>query len=504
MEVPGAYEAVQAGDMDRLMAPLRRASGRRGWVTAAVIALPLLATAVGVMFDLGPFGPPSLYLLAVVVAAAIGGLWSGLASAALSFLGLNFFFTPPFHTLRVSKAADLVALLVFLGVATVVGALFARTVAERQRAERQEGDLRLVTRFATWLLGTDLDERIVRDVASTLLGTLHLRSCEVRVNELPSLSTVVSSAAPVRYSDGSPAVAGPVLEVPIAGAEAPLGVLRAERTAGDGAFSGDDRRLLEAVAGQLGLAIERSRLDAVARTARTGAETSDIRAALFSSVTHDLRTPLASIKAGITSLQDEDVPYGAAERRELYSTVLEETERLNRLVDNLLNLARARAGDIALEKELTPFEDVVETVVARLRGLLSEFEVRAMIRPDLPGVWIDPVKMDQALTNVIENAARHSPPRGEIQIAVAPWHGGIQVRVADRGPGIPEEERDLVFEPFFRGAARTGPGSGLGLAIARAVVQAHGGRIRIEGAPGGGTAVVIELPEGAPPAAMPP
>jgi signal transduction histidine kinase len=114
------------------------------------------------------------------------------------------------------------------------------------------------------------------------------------------------------------------------------------------------------------------------------------------------------------------------------------------------------------------------------------------------------VKMDQALTNVIENAARHSPPGGEIQIAVAPWHGGIQVRVADRGPGIPEDERDLVFEPFFRGAARTGPGSGLGLAIARAVVQAHGGRIGIEGAPGGGTAVVIELPEGAPPPGMQP
>jgi two-component system sensor histidine kinase KdpD len=106
--------------------------------------------------------------------------------------------------------------------------------------------------------------------------------------------------------------------------------------------------------------------------------------------------------------------------------------------------------------------------------------------------------MDSALSNVIENAARHSRPGGEIQISVAPWHGGIQVRVADHGPGIPEEERDLVFEPFSRGASRIGAGSGLGLAIARAVVQAHGGRIRIEGAPGGGTAVVIELPEGAP------
>jgi two-component system sensor histidine kinase KdpD len=462
-----------------------------GLVTGVVLAL--LATLLGVGLELGHFGPPSLYLLAVVVAGALGGVWSGLGTATLSLVGLNYYFTPPVHTLRVKESGDLIALIVFLAVAAVVGSLLAATIEERQRAERRENDLRLLNRLATSLLRADLDGSAIRDVCSSLLEAMRLRRCEVRVSGFPALSTEVALLA----GTGSAPNGSRSIDVRIARGDTRLGVLVAERD-GDEPFTHGDRGLLEAVAGQLGLAIERDRSSSEARSARMGAEVSDLRAALFSSVTHDLRTPLASIKAGITSLQDEDISLDADARRDLLSTVREETDRLNRLVDNLLNLARARAGDVALEKELTPFEDVVETVLARLRNLLSAFSVRAMIRPDLPGVWIDPVKMDQALTNVIENAAHHSRPGGEIQIAVAPWHRGLQVRVADRGPGIPEEERDLVFEPFFRGSGRTGAGSGLGLAIARAVVQAHGGHIRAEGAPGGGTAIVIDLPEGSP------
>jgi two-component system sensor histidine kinase KdpD len=466
----------------------------KAWTATAPLLLPLAATGVATSLDLGPFGPPSLYLLAVVATSAVSGLWSGLAAAAISFLGLNYYFTAPIHTLRVSKPEDLVALLVFLGVAVIVGALFARALAERQRVERREDELRLVNRFSTRLLSSDLTEQVVRDVAGTLVGLLDLRSCSVDVPAEPSLSAEARSAlAPVPGEGPAPAV-----EVAIAAGGVAIGTLRAERSPGAPAFRESDERLLQAIGGQLGLAMGRRRADSEAAAARTGAEISEIRAALFSSVTHDLRTPLASIKAGITGLMDEQVPLDPAERRELFATVLEETERLNRLVDNILNLARARAGDIALDKELTPFEDVVETVLTRLRRTLASFHVRTAIREGLPGVWVDPVKMDQALTNIIENAARHSPAEGEIQVAVAPWRGGIQIRVADRGPGIPEDERDSVFEPFFRGRASAGTGSGLGLAIARAVVQAHEGSIRVEGAPGGGTAVVIELPVGAP------
>ncbi|MBI3648138.1 MAG: DUF4118 domain-containing protein [Actinobacteria bacterium] len=470
--------------------------GRARGPTAALL-LPLLATAIGTGLNLGPFGPPSLYLLAVVATAAIGGMWSGVAAAAVSFVGLNYFFTPPVHTLRVGKPQDLVALLVFLGVATIVGALLARALEERARVERREEALRLVNRFSTRLLSTELSGQVVHDVASTLVTLIDLETCTVDVPEVPALSASSSAAFPRPPAVGGPRP--PSIVVPIVAGNVQLGTLRAERRPGERLFSEADERLLQALAGQLGLAIERRRFDTEARQARTGAEISEIRAALFSSVTHDLRTPLASIKAGITGLMDQHVGYNEEERNELLSTVLEETDRLNRLLDNILNLARARAGDVAIEKELTPFEDVVETVLARLRGILAPFKVRAMIRERLPAVWVDSVKMDQALTNIIENAARHSPPGGEILVAASPWHEGIQVRVADRGPGIPEDEREAVFEPFYRGRRSVGTGSGLGLAIARAVVQAHDGHIRVEGVPGGGTAVVIELPVGEPP-----
>lgn len=456
---------------------------------AAALLFPVAATIVASAVDLGPFGPPSLYLLAVVGAAAVGGARSGIVASALSFLGLNYYFTAPHHTLRVDKETDVVALLVFLATAVVVGTLLARAVAERQRAERQEEELRLVNRVATGLLSTDLSARTVSGLTASLAERLQLSSCAVEVSGSPSLSG----------GTGRPVVGGPVLDVPIATDASMLGTIHVERTVGDPVFTVGERALLQALAGLLGLAIERRRLDEEARSARTGAEISEIRAALFSSITHDLRTPLASIKAGITSLMDETVDYAPAERWELSATVLEETERMNRLVDNLLNLARARAGDITTEKELMPIEDVLETVLARLRRTLEPFRVQTLIRDDLPGIWIDPVQMDQAITNVIENAVRYSPPGGEIRVAASRLREGIQVSITDAGPGISEEERERVFEPFFRGVAASGrPGSGLGLAIARAVVLAHGGRIRIERSPSGGAMVLIELPQGGP------
>jgi two-component system sensor histidine kinase KdpD len=316
----------------------------------------------------------------------------------------------------------------------------------------------------------------------------------VEVTDDPGLSTTPEAGWIETDDDVAPA-----LDVPIDSGSVTLGTMHVERTPGAEGFTVADHRLLQALAGLLGLAIERQRLDAEARAARSDAEVSDIRAALFSSVTHDFRTPLASIKAGITGLANTDVALGPDERRELLATVVEETDRLNRLVDNVLNLARARAGEIVVEKELTPFDDVVETVLARLQIALAPFQLVAQIRDDLPAVWVDPVQMDQALSNIIENAIRHSPPGGNITVAVTGWRGGIHVRVADQGPGIPEEDRRLVFEPFYRGHAdHKRPGSGLGLSIARAVVTAHGGKIWIEGVVGTGVAVVIELPVGEP------
>lgn len=244
------------------------------------------------------------------------------------------------------------------------------------------------------------------------------------------------------------------------------------------------------------LALERAASEEDARRAREQAEIERIRGALFSSVSHDLRTPLASIKAGVTSLLDPGSILDAGVRADLLGTMLEETDRLNRLVGNILGLAKARAGGLSMETELVPFEDVIEAVLARIRPRAGHVTLVAKLREELPAIWVDALKVDQALTNVLENALRYAPTRSEITVAVASWHGGVQVRIADRGPGIPVDAREDVFEPFKRGSDRSEGGSGLGLAIARAVVLAHAGRIWVEETPGGGATFVIELPAG--------
>jgi len=220
---------------------------------------------------------------------------------------------------------------------------------------------------------------------------------------------------------------------------------------------------------------------------------------MFSSVTHDLRTPLASIKAGVTSLLDTAVHHDPVQERELLTTILEETDRLNRLVGNLLDLARIRAGALTPTRQQSAMDEIVEIVLARMRSRLSGHVVTADLPPSLPDVWVDPVQLDQVLTNLLENAGSHAPEGSEIRVSVLWMHGAVQVRVADEGPGIPLEERDRVFEAFYRGSSLPDTsGSGLGLAIAKAVVVAHGGRIWIEDSPPRGCVVAFEIQGGDP------
>jgi two-component system sensor histidine kinase KdpD len=216
---------------------------------------------------------------------------------------------------------------------------------------------------------------------------------------------------------------------------------------------------------------------------------------MFSSVTHDLRTPLASIKAGVTSLLDVTTVHDATQQRELLLTILEETDRLNRLVGNILDLARIRAGALIPRRVPTDVQEVTEAVLARMRNQLDRVKVELQIPEELPEIAADPMQLDQVLTNLVENAARHSPPGGAVRIHIVREGEAVRVRVSDEGPGIPLAQREKVFEPFYRGREEPErPGSGLGLSIARAVVTAHGGRIWVEETGGGGTALVLDLP----------
>jgi two-component system, OmpR family, sensor histidine kinase KdpD len=427
------------------------------------------------------------FVLAVTGAALIGGSGAGLAASVLSFLALNFFFTPPVGTFSVRKAADLVALVVFLLVSAVVGTLVSRANAQRQRAERREREARILQHLGTRLLSGEAPEKVLESFGRALVDLTGLARYEVLLEPNGYVGAEV----------GVPATAGMArADFPLVVGGQSAGAIRTYSSPEAPPLGEGERHLIRTFASQMALAMESARLATVARDAQVDAERSQLQAALLSSVTHDLRTPLASIKASVTSLLDADTEFTPEERRTLLETILQEAERLHRLVRNLLDLSRLRAGALTPSKRPTAIDEVVEGVLSRMEPVLRQHRLNVLLRDNLPEVPADAMQIDQVLTNILENAAKFSRPGSQITVSAARWQGSVQVRVADQGRPIPPEEREHVFEPFVRGEDGGPAGSGLGLAIARAVVVAHGGSIWIEDAPGGGTAVVFRLPMG--------
>lgn len=425
------------------------------------------------------------YVLAVVASSLAGGVRAGVAASALSFLALNFFFTKPLHTLKVGEAEDLVALVVFLLVSVVVGVLLSMALSQRARAEQREQDARVLHDLGTRLLSGDSTERALASLARSVVGLFDLARCEI---------TTELATGPIVAERGRDGEAGSPETIPMLVREAEVGRIVVVPRATRSALSTDERDLIQTIASQSALAIEGAKLSAEANRARSDAEANKLRAALFSSVTHDLRTPLASITASVTSLLDEATTFDEADRRELLETIRLEAERLNRLVGNLLDLSRIRAGALVPSKTPVAIDEVIEAVVARLQPTLEGLEVRLQLRENLPEIAVDVVQIDQALTNILENAARFTPHGKRVTVSAAGWRGGVQIRIADQGPGIPAGERERAFEAFVRGEGSSG--TGLGLAIAKAIVESHGGRIALGETPGGGTTVSIELPPG--------
>jgi two-component system sensor histidine kinase KdpD len=457
------------------------------WVGLAATSV---ATLLSVMArGLGPGSAVAIFMLAVTVAAVSGGLWGGLLTAVLASVVLPLA-EPPSGAIGLDQPRDVVAAVVFLAIAVVVGLVVGNAADERDRAARREREARLLAHLSSTLLSGDVPERVLDEFVQILVDPLGLASCRV-VASLDGHEI----RAEARHPNLAPG--GPSEVVPVVVGSVPLGTLVAERPQGRRALSRDEQLLLEAATRQAAVALDRARLDARARLAQLDAETSQLRASMFSSVTHDLKTPLASIKAGVTSLLDVEATHDAAQERELLTTILEETDRLNRLVGNILDLAKIRAGALIPRRLPTGVDEVIESVVARMRPRLdaATVEVELYLPGELPDVPADPVQLDQVVTNLLENAVRHSPPGATVRVHASGQPAAVRVRIADEGPGIAPEEREKVFEAFYRGQETPeSSGSGLGLAIVRAIVTAHGGRIWIEETTGGGTAMVFEIP----------
>ena len=476
-EAPPAREALAT------TRPIGLARSRRvaGWLTALIL-LPLL-TVVLVQFR-DRLGLPTeilLYLTAVVAIAAVGGLWPAIVAAIAASLTINWYFTHPIHTWTIAEPENLLAILVFIVVAVVVSVLVDRAARLRAESQRARTEAETLARQAGWLLA---EEDPIPNLLEHLRTSFGLESVAVIRPDGDGgweLEAASGSPAPATPEDGTDSL--PLRD------DAML-VLR-----GAG-LPAESRRVLTAFAAQLAVAVRGRELAAEVAEAAEVVEVSDLRAAILAAVSHDLRTPLASIKASVSSLRQDDVEWTDDEVAEFLATIEEETDRLDGLVGNLLDMSRIQTGSLTLVRRRVGLDEVVPKALAGLPDHGRSIDVD--VPEDLPRVDVDAALLERAIANVASNAMAWSPPDRAVRLCGSGAAGRVELRVVDRGPGIPPSERDRVFEPFQRlGDRSLGAGVGLGLAVAKGFVEAMGGELSIEDTPGGGLTMVMSFEEAA-------
>jgi two-component system sensor histidine kinase KdpD len=466
------------------------------------MSLVAVATALGVAWLLQPFvgqaNADLILLTAIVAVAARYGLWPSLLACLASVLAYNFFFIPPLYTLAVADPANLVTLLVFLIVAMVTSNLAARARAEALAAQRHARTTEALYAFSREIAGIIVLDDLLRATARQIAPMLRLRVTllvpdgedHLRVGASWPPADVADDidiagaklAWAVCRSDGSSRDAVRVagrLFLPLRTSHGVLGLAAVSRDRlGDG-LAPEERRLLEALLAQAAVAIERIHLGQERDEARLAVETERLRSALLTSLSHDLRTPLASITGAITALRQYDALFNAASRDELAATIQDEAERLDRFVANLLDMARLEAGKIALDLQPVELSEVVGTALQRTLPVLAQHRVVVDLAPDLPMLNLDVVLFEQVVVNMLDNAAKYAPAGSAVTIEGYSGDGGVVLKVLDEGPGLAPGDERRVFEKFYRASKgdRQRAGTGLGLAICRGFVEALGGTI---------------------------
>ncbi|MFJ6068349.1 ATP-binding protein [Streptomyces tendae] len=446
-----------------------------GWL--AGLGGPVLLTLLLSTVHLGLANDVLLYLALTVAAALLGGLYPALASAAVGSLLLNWFFTPPVNRITIADPRNMLALAIFVGVALSV----ASVVDVAARRTHQAARLRAESEILSFLAGDVLR-------GETSLETLLERVRETFGMESAALLEREGDVAP--WTCAGRAGSGPPIDRPEdADVDMPVGDHMALALTGR-VLPAEDRRVLAAFAAQAAVVLDRRRLREEADRARALAEGNRIRTALLAAVSHDLRTPLAGIKAAVTSLRSDDVAWSEEDRAELLEGIEEGADRLDHLVGNLLDMSRLQTGTVTpLIREI----DVDEVAPMALGGV-PEGSAELDIPETLPMVAVDSGLLERALANLVENAVKYSPDDRTVLVAASALADRVEVRVVDRGPGVPDEAKDRIFEPFQRyGDAPRGAGVGLGLAVARGFAEAMGGTLNAEDTPGGGLTMVLTL-----------
>lgn len=462
-----------------------------------------------------------VYILGIVLVATRFGRGPSLLASLLSVAAFDFFFIPPYLTFAVGDFRHIGTFAVMLLVGLVIGNLTERIRAQARLARSREQRTRALYRLgqalaqggsSTALVGTAI-QNIATQFQSHAVVLLPDGSGRLQVPEhhlaFP-LNDQERGVAQWVFDHGEPAGLGTLTlpgaratYLPLKGAAGVIGVLGVLPDQAPQWEEPDQRQLLDAFANQTALALERALLAEQGAADRRRADEERLRNALLSSVSHDLRTPLGVI-TGAVSMALDTPGLSEAGRRELLQSAQEESQRLHRLVSNLLDITRLEAGSLELRKDWTPLEEVIGSALNRQELAPGAARVRVQLPPDLPLAPLDGVLMEQVLLNLLDNALKYSPPGSPVDIKAWASPKTLTLSVTDHGPGIAPGEEERIFEKLARGKGAEGrPGAGLGLAICRGIVVAHGGRIQATHHPQGGAQFLVSLPLGDPPPSLP-
>jgi K+-sensing histidine kinase KdpD len=485
MSISARIERVREQDLLDEPVPTRRAprglSRRRrlAGLAVAITALPLLTLALTWLGDeLSLEGQVMLYLLVVVIVALVGGIAAALLSAVAAALLINWWFVEPRHTLDVAHVDQLVALVVFVVVAGIVSGAVELATRRARAAEQASAQAETLSALAR---ADHVEQEGLHAVLEQAREAFEMETVTLKVRE-PGRGEWIEAD---RAGWAPP------------GAEAPLrfdlAITPRMRLVGRGpALFAEDQRVLAAFAGAAQTAYEGRRLGERARQAESLASVDRQRTALLAAVGHDLRTPLAGIKAAVSSLRQTDVDWSREERDTLLATIEESADRLDAVVGNLLDASRLEAGALSVHPEPLALVEVVGAAILGVPEAAGKVQVE--VPDDLPLVLADRGLLERALVNLVDNALRHGASEQPVEVRAFAGGESAKLEVADHGPGVSQEQRERLFEPFGRLDDRGSAGVGLGLAVARGFVEAMGGAMVADATPGGGLTMRLRIP----------
>ena len=493
---------------------LYRAEALVPFIGTLLQILVLTAVLKTIPWHIDPVNIVMIYLIPVLYAARYG-MGPALFAAFISLLVVNFIFMPPYFEITFDNIRYLVTDIIYLGIAVLTSTLGSQLKLQMEETKNRENRTRALYELSRQIAAvTNMDElvyRITEQVGNTVNGktviylpdTTSELQLEASSDEQSALTTdhFEHSAALLAFEQNKmvghgcstlPSARG--IYLPLQAEDEVLGVLGVELSTDGARLSPEQRNLLEALAGLSAIAIGRARLAHKAQEIITLQESERLHTALFNSISHDLRTPLASITGAASSLIEEGEVYSPQERKALLETIYTGANRMNRLVGNLLDMARLQSGLMKINTDWCEVEDLIGIVLGGNRnGQPRTF--RTDVPADLPLLHVDLPLMEHVLSNLIDNAIKYSPPEEDIDIWARHLGDEIWIAVADRGPGIPPEDQEKVFDKFYRlHSPRHVSGTGLGLSIVKAIVEAHGGRVWCEGREGGGSVFILALP----------